>query len=177
MAEDSLSRYLGLPELRLCIRSTDPVLHERSNCQHLRSTGSGELRLSALATTRVAARFYLLPKTLARREVSFFEGSGNSLFYKRLERGNFRLPEACALDPRRRTRRESSRCAARRGGPRRSAEVSAAPSAGTLITISCEYVSTRRPTPRPAAFSPDEPGSRPPGKPPAQANTGKGREI
>jgi transposase len=33
-------------------------------------------------------------------KVLFFDGSGMCLFYKRLDRGVFRLPEACALDAR-----------------------------------------------------------------------------
>ena len=61
---------------------------------------------------------------------------GNVPIYKRLDRGIFAFPGVRAGRAARRARRESSRCAARRGGSRRGAEVSAAPPTGTLITIS-----------------------------------------
>jgi len=49
---------------------------------------------------RSGALFIYFGKRRDAVKVLFFDGSGMCLFYKRLDRGVFRLPEACALDAR-----------------------------------------------------------------------------
>jgi transposase len=50
--------------------------------------------------SRSGALFIFFGKRKDSVKVLFFDGSGMCQFYKRLDRGNFRLPEACALDAR-----------------------------------------------------------------------------
>jgi transposase len=49
---------------------------------------------------RCGALFIYFGRRRDAAKVLFFDGSGMCLFYKRLDRGVFRLPEACSADAR-----------------------------------------------------------------------------